>query len=120
MRTAATLKKYKMYRERRGNDASCDFCKKKAPEHKTFAKWKIVKNLFPYDKIAETHDMLIPNRHFVCENEMNASEREELVRLKVEILASLPRSKRYHAILENFQHSRTVAHYHIHLIRLRK
>jgi diadenosine tetraphosphate (Ap4A) HIT family hydrolase len=96
----------------------CDFCAEMPQDKKKmFTHWKIFKNIFPYDRIAEEHDLLVPKRHFRSEAEMTPEEREELVHIKTHLL---PKKKTYDVIWENFSHLRSVAHYHIHLLCIKK
>ncbi|MCK9351399.1 MAG: hypothetical protein M0P76_01285 [Candidatus Pacebacteria bacterium] len=116
-RKKRTLDKYHAYRKN-GDRPHCDFCVDE-PQNKKylFAHWKILKNMFPYDMIADFHDLIVPRRHFQCESEMTAAEREELVYLKTEFL---PKGKKYDIIWENFAHMRSVDHYHVHILRFKK
>jgi diadenosine tetraphosphate (Ap4A) HIT family hydrolase len=118
-RKKRTLEKYHAYKEKnRGEKPKCDFCIDEPSDKKlSFKHWKILKNIFPYDRIAEEHDLLIPKRHFSEETEMTTEERKELIFLKTQALA---KKKKYDMVWENFSHMRSVAHYHIHLIRSKR
>lgn len=61
LRTPEGTKKYHDYLDARGADVGCPLCRKSPL--KQFMFWKIVANDFPYEKIAQTHDMLLPVRH---------------------------------------------------------
>lgn len=78
-------------------------------EHiREFQYWRIVNNRFPYDKIYQTHHLLIPKRKFALESDMWLRERDELTRLK----QTLP----YDQVLENTMHNRSICDlYHLHL-----
>jgi len=119
-RTKETLAKYYAFikeRKSAGGTPPCRFCKEILPDEKySFKYWKILHNNFPYDNIAELHDMLIPKRHFADETEMNADEREELIDIKVRII---PGMQAYDTMIENFKKMRSMEHYHIHLIKLK-
>ncbi len=118
-RTKRTLEKYNRYREDfAGKKPKCDFCVENPDNKKLiFSYWKILKNIFPYDQIAEEHDLIIPKRHFRKESEMTEEERAELVHIKTHRLS---RGKKYDFIWENFAHMRSVEHYHLHLLRFKR
>ena len=61
LRTAKTQARYQDYRKAGGLNNGCPLCRVDA--RVTFRYWKIRKNEFPYDRIAETHDLLVPRRH---------------------------------------------------------
>ena len=79
LRTPEGSKKYHEYMDRRGENAGCALCEKEAL--KQFTHWKIVTNDFPYERIAQIHDMLIPLRH-VTENALTAEELAEFNEIK--------------------------------------
>jgi diadenosine tetraphosphate (Ap4A) HIT family hydrolase len=117
-RKKRTLEKYYAYRENKPKTSRCDFCVNDPVEKKEiFIHWKIIKNIFPYDSIAEEHDLLIPKRHFQKESEMSSEEWHELVHIKT---VSLSKEKKYDFIWENFAHMRSVLHYHLHLLRFKR
>ena len=86
----------------------CVMCERVPIE--SFAQWKVIKNHFPYDLIAETHDMIVPLRH-VVEAELNDDEKAELLKIKSGHL------DRYEYVVEamNFRKSMP-EHFHLHLI----
>jgi len=114
-RKKKTLEKYHEYQKIKESEKSaCDFCHEEPDNKKlSFEHWKIIKNIFPYDRIAEYHDLLIPKRHFRKESEMTGEEREDLVFIKTQILS---KQKKYDCVWENFPHVRSVEHYHVHLL----
>lgn len=117
LRRKKTLEKYHAYRQIQKKKTECRFCIDEPTDKKRiFVHWKILKNIFPYDRIAVEHDLLIPKRHFCEESEMTNEEKEELVRIKTKIL---PKNKKYDMIWENFSHMRSVAHYHVHLLQIK-
>ncbi len=66
---------------------------------------------FPYDRIASSHDMLVPNRH-VKEAELTPEELREFVELKNAVL-----NGRYDYFLESTDRTKSVpGHFHVHLI----
>jgi len=74
-----------------------------------FVHWKIIPAKFPYDLIAERHDMILPKRHCV-EEELTMDEVKELHVLKSEYLFN-----EYDYLIEPARKSKPT-HLHIHLI----
>jgi diadenosine tetraphosphate (Ap4A) HIT family hydrolase len=88
----------------------CPLCSKKPI--KLFAYWKIIHNDFPYDKIADIHDMIVPLRH-ANEQELSDDERTELERIKKEEYLQ----SGYEYMIESTRKKKSVpAHFHLHLI----
>ena len=80
LRTPEMDQKYRDFVAGGGLDHECRLC---APTPlKTFTYWKIIKNNFPYDRIARVHDMLVPIRH-TREQELSDAELDELSQIKV-------------------------------------
>lgn len=78
--------------------------------------WRMVANEFPYDKIAERHCMLIPDRKFALEQDMTLEERIDLNDIK----AYFQKTQEFDCIMENIMHMRTVpGHYHLHVLKLK-
>lgn len=76
--------------------------------------WSIVANEYPYDAIAEKHDLLIPTHHAPHIEDFDEAELATLHLL----LAKLEDSKEYDAVLWNFPNNQTVpGHFHIHLLK---
>ena len=117
-RTEETEEKYSEFRRSRKGDEPCRFCAEELPGEKfNFKLWKILHNNFPYDNIASLHDMVIPKRHFQNEADMTVEERDELTKIKTEIL---PATGEYDCVFENMEKMRSMSHYHIHLIRFKR
>jgi hypothetical protein len=117
-RTQKTSEKYQKFLKKRSVGDACRFCEETLPEGKYFFRyWKVLHNNFPYDLIAEKHDILVPIRHFETEDEMTSEEREELTNIKTQIL---PQWEEYHSAMENFVTARTMDHYHIHLLKFKE
>lgn len=107
-RTKETEEIYRKYKENIPIDCKCVLCA--LPSIRDFKYWRIVKNDFPYDLIAETHDMILPIRH-VKETELTEEEKTELLEIKADYLNI------YDAILEATVRMKTVpAHHHLHVI----
>jgi hypothetical protein len=93
-------------------ERGCKLCEK--PALKQFAHWKIVINDYPYDSIAEVHDMIVSLRH-VREDGLSSEELSEYKRIKEEHLMGT-----YQYILEATHGSQSIpSHYHLHLINAR-
>lgn len=104
-------KKHLKNRKENGDD-SCPMCERKS--EKSFKFWKIIKNKFPYDKVAEEHLMLVPIRH-VVESELNKNELKEFGKIKNSIL----KVKKYDFIMEAVKWKTIPSHFHLHLIVLK-
>ena len=78
---------------------------------KEFTHWKVVRNRFPYDLIADVNDLLITKRHTTFED-LNYEEREEYALIKKTFI-----EKNYHIILESLANGRSIpSHFHVNLI----
>lgn len=107
-RTRETEEIYRKYKENKIDDGKCVLCE--VPVVKTFKFWKIIHNDFPYDLIADIHDMILPIRH-VKEVDLTEEEKAELLEIKADYLNI------YDAILEATPRMKTVpAHHHLHVI----
>jgi len=79
----------------------------------SYTHWHIITNLFPYDKIAQTHDMLVPKRTFGKMSECNKDEWDESKQLSLNS-RQMPTMMQF---LENFSRNRSVSkHLHLHLL----
>lgn len=78
---------------------------------KEYQYWHMVSNEFPYDRVAEDHDLLIPKRVFATSQEMNDQERDELEQIKHEL------QSQYHCVVENLSAKSILDHHHIHFIK---
>jgi len=88
---------------------SCPLCDREALQK--FIYWKIIKNNFPYDRIASVHDMIVPLRH-IKESGLSAEEKNELSKIKHGYINST-----YDFLLESTTKVRSIpAHFHIHLV----
>lgn len=110
LRTSKVEKDYtKRLKAIEGGSYVFDFLK--LPIIKKWDYWILVKNEFPYDKIAQTHDLLIPTRFFSDVDEMEDLELNELYDIKEELADD------YDVYCEATKSSRTVPeHFHIHCI----
>ena len=86
------------------------------PLVKRWNEWILVRNEFPYNKIAENHCLLVPLRTFSEDEEMSEVERQGLFSIKREFAES----KDFDWVLECVKHSRTVPLvYHLHCLKLK-
>ena len=100
---------YDQYRKEHAADTSCALCGREGL--RSFTYWKIMENLFPYDRIAKTHHMIMPIRH-VTEPELNQDELRELLEIKEQVL-----HQEYEWIMEATHLTKSIPdHFHLHLI----
>ena len=79
--------------------------------------WRVIPNQYPYDNIAEKHDLLTPVRHVATEAELTAEETAELRQIK----AHLTQSGEYDVFWWNFPQAQTCPdHLHYHLLLLKR
>lgn len=113
LRTDETEAEYKAYRDAGGLDGECVLCG--LEPLRSFTHWKIVQNRFPYDRVADRHDMILPLRH-ATEDELTPDERAELEHLRESVM-----HPDYDLIIEATHRTKTIpAHYHLHLIGLKR
>lgn len=79
LRTKEGEERYSAYKKSGGLGTSCALCIKEPLEK--FSYWKIIRNDFPYDRIATTHHMLVPLRH-AKEMELTKDEYEEYLDIR--------------------------------------
>ena len=115
LRTKETSEKYishlKTLDERVKDMASLNL-----PIVKEYKYWTIVVDTFPYDKVADTHHLLIPKRVVRSRKDLNEEERIELQYLFEEELPKI-----YDCSLEKLSDRRRCVkgHLHIHLLNLK-
>ena len=112
LRTPENQAKYRKHIQDGGLKNGCPLC-----THEPlilFQFWKIMPNRYPYDKIAEKHDMLVPLRH-VIESEFTSEEVEELKEIKDDYL-----NANYEYIIEAAHKNKTIpSHFHLHLLTVK-
>lgn len=109
LRTKEGEQRYREHQANHPNDGTCPLCTKEPL--RSFVHWKIILNDFPYDLVAETHHMIIPNRH-VTESELTADEIREYAEIKEEVL-----HKEYDYMIETTRVKKSIPdHFHLHLI----
>lgn len=108
-RTTETHRRYMKYIEAGGLDNGCRLCE--APTLHETIYWRIIPNNYPYDRVAEIHEMIVPKRHTVG-NDLSEAERLELELLKQTYL-----NKHYSFIVESLPKAKSIpAHLHLHLM----
>ena len=89
---------------------TCPLCT--AQTLKTFTRWRLIDNKYPYDAVAKTHHLLVPIRH-TDGSEITSDERDEL-----ELLKNTQLNSDYSFILETLPGTKSIpGHYHLHLIQ---
>jgi hypothetical protein len=107
--------KYHRYKKTHFKEGVCNLCNKtRAATIKNFKYWRIVKNIFPWDRIARTHHMIIPKRHVVYED-LSRAEKKELDKLRSSYI-----NKHYWVMAEATHRKKSIpGHHHIHLLVLK-
>lgn len=104
----------KRYREHRAKIKDADLTK--LPQVERWGHWILVKNEYPYDRIAQKHCLLVPLRSFAEDEEMNGAERKELFMIK----KWFARNKSFDILCESLPHDRSVPGvYHLHCMGLK-
>jgi hypothetical protein len=110
LRTPETEQKYQDMKDSGAMEKECRLCAEDVTL--TFTHWKLIPNRFPYDKIFERHDMLIPIRHTAEINEEEKSEFEEIKKSYI--------NTHYRYIMEATHRTKSIpGHYHLHLVELK-
>ncbi len=104
-----TKKTQKIYDEYRKNlPKGCVLCRTKPV--KDFVYWRLIPNHFPYDKIAQKHQILFPKKHKALLSDLSKNELQELYEIQ-------EKTKDFDVSILNFPHQQTIPdHFHIHLI----
>lgn len=109
LRTEEGEERYKKLIDTGFLNGSCKLCE--APSVKDFTRWRIIRNEFPYDRIAKIHDMIIPKRH-VTENNLSTEEKKEYGEIKASHVEGT-----YEYIIEPTLKLKSIPeHFHLHLI----
>ncbi len=113
VRSKKLTDKYKAYRVAIG-DGLDDVLNSEAPLME-WKFWKLLTNKFPYDKIAISHDMIVPKRKFGSLKDASGDEIAELEDIKIEL------ADNYDCFLEtSYSRARSIkTHYHLHCIAIR-
>jgi len=108
-RTDEMITRYSDFKKTAAFKSGCALCNK--PALKAFKYWYITKNDFPYDRIAEKHDMIVPFRH-TNETGLTLDETAELLSIKQQYLQD------YDYLIEAAEQRRSIPkHFHLHLIK---
>jgi diadenosine tetraphosphate (Ap4A) HIT family hydrolase len=115
LRTKDSEERYIEVMQTRTGDEGCLFC---TPSRQTvlaeFEHFRIIKNDFPYDEVAEIHHMIYPKRHTLGKD-MTEEEKAELQLLK----DTYCKEKGYQYILEGITRLSIPSHVHFHLLTLK-
>jgi len=113
LRTKETYERYHNKIKRGHLENGCRLCEAEAVL--VFDYWQIIDNSFPYDRIAQTHHMLIPKQHG-DENALSELEKTELLKLKYGGWL-----ENYDFIFESLPQGKSIpAHHHLHLIKVKE
>ncbi|MFZ2149626.1 MAG: hypothetical protein WAV15_00485 [Minisyncoccia bacterium] len=113
-RTDEMEQKYLKYRKDGHMSKVCNLCEKAASVIE-FNHWKIVENIFPWDRIAKIHHMIIPKRHIAYE-QLNEEEKNEFDEIKLGHI-----EPRYEFIMEATTRIKSIPqHFHLHLITMKE
>lgn len=108
-RTPEQQAKYETYKAAGNLAKGCVLCERESLHE--FGHWRIIDNMFPYDRVAKDHHMIIPKKH-ALESELSDAEKMELKNIKAEYL-----SQNYDFIIEAMPKNKSIPeHFHIHLI----
>lgn len=111
LRTEAEDRRYDEFRHTAAFARQCALCAD--PGLKAFAHWKILKNNFPYDRVAVVDHMIVPIRH-VHEAGLTTEELDELAEIKRTYIDA-----NYDYILETTDRKKSIpGHFHLHLIAI--
>ena len=114
LRTEETADRYQADILTRPKDGGCPLCKFDSVIQE-FEHWVHKGNKYPYDRYFEKSDMLVTKRH-VADTDLTQAERDELDKLKKEVLYA-----NYDSLLEHMPVQRSIpAHAHYHLIQFRR
>ena len=110
LRSEQMMQKYREYQKTDFKPGTCTLCDK-APAVQDFKYWKIAENIFPWDRIAQVQDMLLPKRH-VTYSELTAEEKKEFEDIKQTYV-----EEHYDITAEATNRIKTIPeHFHVHLI----
>jgi hypothetical protein len=109
LRSKELQEEYDNYLKERAPQVECLLCP--IPPIKDFKFWKITDVMFPWDKIAKVHHMILPKRH-IRENELTDEEKKELQEIKDGYI-----NDNYDLFAEATNRKKSVpSHFHVHLV----
>lgn len=110
LRTKKMEQKYEKFRAEGSLADGCNLCDK-AKSIKKFKHWRVINNLFPYNRIAKVHHIIIPKRHVAYEK-LNRAEKKEY-----DLIKSTYIEKEYQLMTEATNKRKSIPeHFHIQLI----
>lgn len=112
LRTKKTTEKYKKHKASLPSPNNCGLCKKDKKEIiKEFKHWRILDNLFPWDRIAKINHLLVPKKH-IMEKHLTENARKELIFIKSTYI-----NDNYEVMAEAAHKIKSIPeHFHMHLI----
>ncbi|MDP9249073.1 MAG: hypothetical protein M3M85_00990 [bacterium] len=115
VRTKKMYDEYQRYKKTHFKDGTCRLCDKtKSDTLEDFRYWRIVENLFPWDRIIKVHHMIISKRHATADK-LAPKERQELEKLKSGYI-----NKNYGVMAEATHRKKSIpGHFHLHLLVLK-
>jgi len=112
LRTETMMTRYREH-QKLHSGGGCALCHKEAL--RSFKKWKILDNDFPYDLITSEHHMLVPIRH-VTELELDSDELKELSEIKTKLF-----EEHYDFVMEASTKNKSIpSHFHLHLVVIKQ
>lgn len=112
LRSNAVLTEYLAVLSQLEGVPECPLCNR--PSLVEFTHWRIIKNDFPYDKVAHTHHMVLPKRH-TSDDELTPEELSELRIVKRSYI-----NETYDYLQESVTKTSSIPHhFHLHLIVVR-
>lgn len=119
-RTNKIYNEYQLFKKKLSPD-HCALCDKNKLNNtrqiiKKYKYWTVAKNDFPYDKVTNTHNLLILNRHTGNEENLTVSEVSELFKIKKIYL----QNDEYELLENNIKRKSIKDHFHLHLLVWKK
>ena len=113
LRTRKTYQKYMKFKAKGNLADGCNLCNE-TKSIKEFKYWRIINNIFPWDRIAKINHMIVSKRH-ATHKELNTAEKKELEAVKYGYI-----EKNYEIIVDVVNRNKTIpGHFHTHLITLK-
>lgn len=110
-RSQVGQERYEAERAEKNSPDYCPLCEDPDATIIEFTHWVILKNKFPYDAVAERHD-LIMTKHHKTESEITTEEWDEFLELRNTYI-----NDNYAFLTEALPNAKSVpGHFHLHLI----
>jgi len=114
LRTEEMAQKYEEAQKENQEPEGCRLCND-TESIAEYEYWRLMPNMFPYDRYFTKSDMLVTKRH-IDEHGLTQEEREEFLKLKNEVFAD-----QYDSVLDNLPRQRSIPdHCHFHLIQFKR